>query len=702
MSFTVLILNKNEEPLFYLDSEKLDIEETSEMNELRSINFTYPLDSENIQKTRNIFKIGNKIWIPGTNGLEACLYVISSSVKYDYWDKNYIEVSAEEVLVELNYVELFQQYSAETKTINEKFLNEQFSNYFNILKVEKCVGSQGNVALNGTMTKLELLRYIEEKTSNIFITSYEKDKNSNIIHRYLSFVRPSTAGKTHNKVIDLSFNAENIEFEVDESNTFRAIAPIFSLTTSTTGAEMSRTDLGKIIESWKNFAVKKGSIIPMIVEKNTDANGKITETITAKWAAPFKKQKGELFIRDDNSTGAEYETISSRKDLESPITVPKIGTIETTETNINVIYNKCANTLITKRYPEVSMDVDLKDLEQITENNSGFDIYDKVYVKIPDYGKLIRASVEKIIKNPQLPGETQISLANAEVGTKINQIATTIKAKNTTVTYAKGQYVSAKLVRDETIVDEDEDHLSITNISNKICSITITKPDTQKTVNVPTTSKKTQTKNKTLYSYNKYGVSSDGKYIMAIGKPSAPGESSKYKIMFYKSVFKRKCPSCGSNKLYWSIFYAGNETGNWGRFPATGKIEGGSAEGHIFCANCDADFSCIDGKDHNIPVRFKLHKHEKTVKSSKSEAYKLKRGNMKKTKAVTVSSNVKSVTQKTVNVPGWTKCYTKKTDENGIFKLKINLEKGEYTVNFHFGGDIEYSASSTSIKLIVK
>ena len=127
--------------------------------------------------------------------------------------------------------------------------------------------------------------------------------------------------------------------------------------------------------------------------------------------------------------------------------------------------------------------------------------------------------------------------------------------------------------------------------------------------------------------YSIYGVSPDGKYIMAIGRPSAAGELSKYGYTFYKSVFERICPCCRSDRLYWGIFWAGSETANWGVFPATGLKESGSAEGHIFCARCDADFSVIDGKNHGGGSK-NLIKVISTVSSSKDEAYILKNGQM--------------------------------------------------------------------------
>jgi len=127
--------------------------------------------------------------------------------------------------------------------------------------------------------------------------------------------------------------------------------------------------------------------------------------------------------------------------------------------------------------------------------------------------------------------------------------------------------------------------------------------------------------------YSIYGVSPDGKYIMAIGRPLAAGELSKYGYTFYKSVFERICPCCRSDRLYWGIFWAGSETANWGVFPATGLKESGSAEGHIFCAKCDADFSVIDGKNHGGGSK-NLIKVISTVSSSKDEAYILKNGQM--------------------------------------------------------------------------
>ena len=132
--------------------------------------------------------------------------------------------------------------------------------------------------------------------------------------------------------------------------------------------------------------------------------------------------------------------------------------------------------------------------------------------------------------------------------------------------------------------------------------------------------------NETLF-YSQYGVSPDNKTIMAIGRPSASGELSTYGYKFYMTVFERVCPYCGSTELYWSIFWTGDETSNYGVFPATGNKEGGSAEGHIFCADCDADWS-VFGNEHVYGGGTKLKVVSAPISTTKDIAYMLKNGEM--------------------------------------------------------------------------
>lgn len=127
--------------------------------------------------------------------------------------------------------------------------------------------------------------------------------------------------------------------------------------------------------------------------------------------------------------------------------------------------------------------------------------------------------------------------------------------------------------------------------------------------------------------YSIYGISPDNKTIMAIGRPSAPGELSKYGYKFYATELERVCPYCKSTELYWSIFWAGDEVTNMGIFPPTGNREGGSAEGHIFCANCDADWSTF-GNEHVYSNAHNLKVVSQSVLTTKDAAYMLKNGEM--------------------------------------------------------------------------
>lgn len=121
-------------------------------------------------------------------------------------------------------------------------------------------------------------------------------------------------------------------------------------------------------------------------------------------------------------------------------------------------------------------------------------------------------------------------------------------------------------------------------------------------------------------SYNKCGVSADGKTIMAIGLPSASKDSKKG---FTKAIFERKCPWCGSKELYWGYMWSGN-------FPCTKRFNNGSAgkyEGHIYCDGCDADYS-VQGWEHINGSSKRLKLIGSIVSSSKEEAKKLSSGQM--------------------------------------------------------------------------
>jgi hypothetical protein len=173
----------------------------------------------------------------------------------------------------------------------------------------------------------------------------------------------------------------------------------------------------------------------------------------------------------------------------------------------------------------------------------------------------------------------------------------------------------------------DEEYLeSVTTVKINVSGTKVVKQKKTSNKNKgknKTTKKTEKVITKTTY-YDKYGRSPDKKKILAIGLKSASKDQGSYGV-FYGQEFKNKCPHCGKATLAWGIFYAGNEKSNMGKFPATGNWEGGSAEGHIFCTSCDADYSC-QGHEHYSWSNYKLTTTKKRFKSSKSDAYKLKKG----------------------------------------------------------------------------
>ena len=195
MVLTIVSLNQREEFFQFLDPELCELTETTSYGGLRTLELTYTFQDFNEDK--KLFHIGNKIWVQGDNQLSDCLYVINTEVKEDIYQENKFSLELEEVLVELNYAPLFLQTeitNSEFRTvttngqkqviINWNALNYWFGDYFNIGIVQDCIGEYAQrVTINGTTTRMNLLRQIEEQTGNVFVTRYEKDVFENTIHR---------------------------------------------------------------------------------------------------------------------------------------------------------------------------------------------------------------------------------------------------------------------------------------------------------------------------------------------------------------------------------------------------------------------------------------------------------------------------------------------------------------------------------------
>ena len=227
MSLTLVIIDINEDIIQFLDTDLVEIEETVEKGGLRTLKLEYIF--QNFKEDKELFKIGNKLWLQGDKHLKDCLYVINTEVTENIYDENKFTVEFEEILVELNYAPLFHQNELTTKDSQNRYLfkrgttngeqwvdvnwnaiNYWFGDYYNIGVVQNCASTDASkINLNGTMTLMNLLRYIEQETGNIFVTRYEKDVLNNQIHRYLDFLNPNNINK--NWTLQLEYDFADLE-----------------------------------------------------------------------------------------------------------------------------------------------------------------------------------------------------------------------------------------------------------------------------------------------------------------------------------------------------------------------------------------------------------------------------------------------------------------------------------------------------------
>ena len=292
-------------------------------------------------------------------------------------------------------------------------------------------------------------------------------------------------GHVHEEILDFGFNLENIELEVDETDTYSAISPVLSMEDEED--DITRANMTTIITRWKNLAVEKGQTLPMIVEKimvqgatlaaaqaslgtyswsnyyarPLHPQDQIDTTTpsnsqwefwrgTAYWKAPFKKNAGELHIMTDQFVGTEYSHIQGRPDRRDDRNIiagrPKMGVVETGSQNSFQIYNLVCNKLREKQSPEFNITVDVANLRRNGKYND-YQLHDKVYVKIPDMAELLTARVVKTSKEAHDIAKNTIELASYSVNTvKQIQHDTFIQANNVSFKYPNKKTFTAKLV----------------------------------------------------------------------------------------------------------------------------------------------------------------------------------------------------------------------------------------------------------------
>ena len=337
-----------------------------------------------------------------------------------------------------------------------------------------------------TYTTIENTIEAENKRSNAIIPDdsfFEIYDTSNDLAVFRTQINREI-GHVHDEVLDFGFNLENIELEIDEEETFTAIAPLLSL--SDNNSNLTRNDMTKIINYWRNFSVTKGTVIPMIMERvmvqasslaaaktslgtstwshywtrpyhpndnidSTTASNSEWEFIigTAYYKAPYSKKAGELHVATDAVLNTEYTHINGRPDTrdgrDMRVSRPKTGNVETSEETVFEIFNTVCNKLKEKQSPGFNLKVDVANLRGGRYND--YELHDKVFVKIPDMNTLLTARVVKTVKDGHDISANTIELSDYNVqSVKQIQKDTFIEAANVSFKYPNMKNYTVRLV----------------------------------------------------------------------------------------------------------------------------------------------------------------------------------------------------------------------------------------------------------------
>ena len=120
MGLSIVLMDIHENIIEFVDNDLVEFEETISKNGLRTLSVDYIF--EDFETDKELFRLGNKLWIQGDKHLNDCLYVINTEVTENVFDENKFSFDAEEVLVELNYAPIFSQTELGKKDGNNNYI----------------------------------------------------------------------------------------------------------------------------------------------------------------------------------------------------------------------------------------------------------------------------------------------------------------------------------------------------------------------------------------------------------------------------------------------------------------------------------------------------------------------------------------------------------------------------------------------------
>jgi hypothetical protein len=365
----------------------VEIVETNELYKLKTLEITHPLNP----RYDSLLIPGNKIWQQQTSDQNSCLYLIRGPKSYDY-NENTINIHAIEAAVELG------QY----KTIRDSNFQWKIDPYF-ILKYLGELFDPGSltptskIGYNGALTPLAILQEIQTRTNGEFQYTYTYIPPLKKIKRYINYT--TQIGTIHHEVIELGYNTNNIELEIDESNTAIGASPI--------GQPKGNKDdtFHEDRLAFEKLKIEKGEIIPQYFTKQDK------EYLPGPPAsAPYSKQPDTNYVLCDEpgELNAHYKYIQSKEGR--PQTYPRLVTFNSTESHPINMYWNCVKELRQHLQPEIEIKCTPTSLNTITNTETIYNTGDTIYIRLPGRPITVECRITKTIKNPQTPETTQITI----------------------------------------------------------------------------------------------------------------------------------------------------------------------------------------------------------------------------------------------------------------------------------------------------
>lgn len=248
----VVILDYNEDSLQFLDDDLLEMSITDTYDGYQVLELTYKLTDT--QRDKQLFKQGNKIFTGN------CLFLINSEVSFDYIDKT-INIEAEEIIVELHNTEPVyykdNKYSSHitghTLTVSQLFLQRLLQSFYKVKTTDlEKIDDKITIPLNGSITKYDLLKLIEQESGMMFKREYSLKDNR--VVKEISLLLPENYGVTHNSVVEsvqLGFNANELEYSSDETKNATGVSVIIDKEEFSS----SDVDYDKILEQFYSLDI---------------------------------------------------------------------------------------------------------------------------------------------------------------------------------------------------------------------------------------------------------------------------------------------------------------------------------------------------------------------------------------------------------------------------------------------------------------